>query len=154
MMRLTVQRKRTKPNHTFGAFFINGEFACWTLEDEFRQKKVHGETRIPAGVYNLELRTEGGFHQRYLKRFGPEWHKGMLWLRNVPNFKYVLIHILNTEKETDGCIGVGAYMEGDRLVESTTAYKFIYPPIRDALLAGEAVTITVKNTPGDVPVDA
>ena len=38
-------------------------------------EKVYGETRIPAGTYKLKLRTEGGYHQKYSKRF-PDIHRG------------------------------------------------------------------------------
>ena len=39
-------------------------FLAYTLEDEQRDVKVYGETRIPAGTYKLKLRTVGGFHTR------------------------------------------------------------------------------------------
>ena len=33
------------------------------------------ETRIPAGVYSILLRKEGGFHGRYTKKYGePRGH--------------------------------------------------------------------------------
>lgn len=53
------------------------EFLCFILEDEHRNEKKSGETRIPAGRYEITLRTVGGFHQRYSNRF-PIMHKGML----------------------------------------------------------------------------
>ena len=44
-------------------------FLAYTLEDEQRDVKVWGETRIPAGTYKLKLRKEGGFHTRYLAKY-------------------------------------------------------------------------------------
>ncbi len=35
-------------------------FLAYTLEDEQRNKKVYGETRIPNGTYKLGLRKTGG----------------------------------------------------------------------------------------------
>ena len=46
------------------------KFLCFTLEDEARRTKVKGETRIPAGTYKLKLRKEGGYHGRYVKKYG------------------------------------------------------------------------------------
>ena len=57
------------------------KFLCYTLEDEHRDVKVMGETRIPAGTYNIEFRTVGGYHSRELKRYGASFHKGMLELK-------------------------------------------------------------------------
>ena len=88
IMKLEVLRFSSQSESTLGILFniTNGrEFLCFTLEDEFRTQKVYGETRIPAGTYEIELRTIGRFHERYLKKF-PEMHIGMLWIRNVPNF--------------------------------------------------------------------
>ena len=43
------------------------KFLCYTLEDEHRDVKVMGETRIPAGTYTIEFRSVGGYHSRELK---------------------------------------------------------------------------------------
>jgi len=42
---------------------------CHTLEDEHRTLKVSGETRIPAGRYQLGLRLTGGHHTRYRRSY-------------------------------------------------------------------------------------
>ena len=34
-------------------------------------------------------------------------HKGMLWVRDVPGFEYILIHTGNTDEHTAGCLIVG-----------------------------------------------
>ena len=56
-MELTVDRYNSESNYTDGLLFIDCEFECYTLEDEFRSVKVFGETRIPDGRYKIELRT-------------------------------------------------------------------------------------------------
>jgi len=42
---------------------VDGQFVCFGLEDEYREDKVAGETRIPSGTYQVALRKEGGFHK-------------------------------------------------------------------------------------------
>jgi len=143
-MEITALRLMDDEDATIGAFYINGIGRCFTLEDEEREIKVKGETRVPEGRYRVTLRTEGGFNARYSKKFG-SFHKGMLWVRDVPNFEYVLIHIGNTDEDTAGCLLVGTTVKKGFLADSTTAYKDIYPEIADALLNGEDVFITYKD---------
>lgn len=154
-MNLKLLRFSSRSEDSLGLLFINGRFVCFTLEDEKRQVKVQGETRIPNGVYPIALRTTGGFHSRYAKRFGC-FHKGMLHLLNVPHFKYVLIHILNDESETDGWIGVGDVLYSNNkgtkgyLGQSTQAYKRLYTQVSQALLNGESVTIDIQDIEEDL----
>ena len=146
-MEVEVVRYNSRSDFTDGLLFINCDFECHTLEDEYRAKKVYGETRIPNGRYKVELRTEGGFHQRYLKRFGSGFHKGMLWIKGVPNFKNVLIHIGNDTEDTAACLLVGSTADKERgfTGRSSSAYKELYPKIAEAILRGEEVYITYKT---------
>ena len=110
-MRLELYRYSSQKDSTFGMMFLvdkenNKEFLCYTLEDEYRQSKIYGETRIPAKQYYVELRKEGGYNEKYKKRFA-DIHEGMLHITNVPNFNWILIHCGNTDDNTDGCILVG-----------------------------------------------
>ena len=109
-MKLKVLRFSSQEDSTSGLLFLerNGklEFLCYTLEDEYRDTKKYAETRIPAGKYNITLREEGGYHAKYSKRFS-DIHKGMLWVRHVPNFEYILIHCGNTDEQTAGCLLLG-----------------------------------------------
>ncbi|WP_296635987.1 DUF5675 family protein [Polaribacter sp.] len=148
-MEIDVVRYNSQEDFTDGIFLINGGFQVHTLEDEQRNKKLYGETRVWAGRYLVVLRTEGGFHQRYLKKFGADFHKGMLWIKNVPKFNYVLIHIGNDDDDTDACLLVGMSNNADEkgfIGNSTTAYKKIYPQIRDAILSGEEVFINFYDS--------
>ena len=123
------------------------EFLAYTLEDEYRDEKKAGETRIPQGTYTLDLRKEGGFHKKYSKRFS-DIHKGMLHILNVPGFEYILIHCGNTDEHTAGCLLVGDSQENNQITKdgfigkSTQAYKRIYPEIAQAIENGEDVHIT------------
>ena len=156
-MKLEVLRISSQKDSTNGILFdITGgqrKFLCYTLEDEHRpiDQKVMGETRIPAGTYKMTLRTVGGFHGRYAKRY-PDMHKGMLWVRNVPGFEYILIHSGNTDEHTAGCLLVGDSQyeninsKPDGFIgASRTAYERIYPDIAAALESGKNVTITYTD---------
>ena len=72
-MKLKVLRFSSEVDSTHGLLFQEGDlgnkFLCYTLEDERRALKVKGETRVPAGVYRVELRKEGGFHGKSTKKY-------------------------------------------------------------------------------------
>ena len=128
-MLIKLTRLHSNENETIGKFEVDGEFICFALEDEYREEKVYGETRIPEGIYKVKLRTEGRIHNKYKKY---EFHKGMLWLQDVPNFTYIYIHKGNTDKDTLGCLLTGDSLtwEGNKLKigrgKSTPAYERLY----------------------------
>jgi hypothetical protein len=144
-MKLVVNRLSDNKVSTIGALYIDGVFQCFTLEDEKRLTKVMGETRIPDGVYDVVFRKEGTHHAKYGARYG-EAHYGMLHIINVPNFKWILIHIGNTEKDTDGCLLVGEIAYASHTIgSSTVAYEKLYKKVADALLKGDKVTIEFRD---------
>ena len=152
-MKLEVLRISSESDSSSGLLFdvSDGirEFLCYCLEDEYRNDKVMHETRVPAGTYNILLRTVGGFHAKYTKRY--DFHKGMLHVQNVPGFEYILIHTGNTDEHTSGCLILGDSQENNQLMEngfigkSGQAYSRVYPPIAAALKSGEEVTITYTD---------
>lgn len=148
-MELFTQRISTGDESTLGIMHdLNGpEFLCYTLEDQANEVKIAGETRIPAGRYEIKLRTEGGMHQRYGQRF--PWHKGMLWLQNVPGFEWIYIHVGNKDDDSEGCILVGDgqvsnVIERGQITSSVSAYKRLYNRIVKALEA-EQVFIEIED---------
>tara|TARA_R110002020_G_scaffold90904_1_gene221175 strand:+ start:2830 stop:3306 length:477 start_codon:yes stop_codon:yes gene_type:complete len=148
---LKVLRFSSGEDSTSGLLFETNldmkSFLCYTLEDEARDVKIKGETRVPAGTYKIELRTEGGFHGRYTKKYSG-MHIGMLHIVDVPGFEYILIHTGNTDEHTAGCLIVGDSQENNNILKdgfigkSVNAYKRIYPKIANAIKSGEEVTIT------------
>jgi hypothetical protein len=138
-MKITVNRFTSDDDSTISAIYIDGKFECFGLEDEHRDHKVPGETRIPPNTYKVRVRDVGGFHGRYLKRF-PDFHRGMLEVVGVPFFKYVLIHIGNTEQDTAACllVGLGCYTKkNDMSIQSSVAaYKRLYNKVIDAAESG------------------
>ena len=154
-MKLDVVRTQFGADATNGMLFIDGVFECYTLEDEVRDVKVMHETAIPLGEYEIKYRTVGGWFTRekarYDKKFGAGWFKGMLELQDVPNFTYVLIHSGNTDESTSACLLLGNTQQDldmgkDGFIGSSRlAYESFYPKVRDALDAGEKVTIKYSN---------
>lgn len=132
-MIIRVDRYLSTNDATLSRIYIDGVTECFGLEDEHRVPKVPGETRIPAGSYKVTLRTEGGFHDRYKAKF-PDMHKGMLWVREVPGFEYILIHIGNTDEDTAGCLLVGQGRDELHMTVSNSkaAYEKFYPKVVDA----------------------
>lgn len=139
MKKLVLERLSSNEASTIGALFFDGKFICFTCEDAHHKIKVPGKTRIPAGVYKIDVRNEGGLTKRYAARF-PDIHKGMLWLRDVPGFEWIYIHVGNTHRHTEGCIlvGEGATCNPDKNATqaSAKAYRRLYPGLAKAAAAG------------------
>ena len=141
-MELKLVRVHVAENDTLGLLYINGHFAAVTMEDEYRQVKVQGETCIPEGTYELRL--------RYSPKFTPRYKHEMIEICDVPGFSGILVHRGNTEKDTAGCLLVGNVMRFNpdgtsRIEESTLAYNRIYPIIARAIREGPAVTLSISR---------
>ena len=158
-MKYEVLRVSSGKDSTSGLLFEvdrgNRTFLAYTLEDEQRDVKVWGETRIPAGTYKLKLRSVGGFHTRYASKYG-DFHKGMIWVQDVPGFEYILWHTGNTDEHTAGCLILGNTQTNNRIAKdgfigsSVDAYKFVYPRVQSAIEAGLDVEVTYIDYDGDV----
>jgi hypothetical protein len=160
-MELIVDRFKQTADHTLGRLLlISGirwrhpsgcpdsvyQFLCFTLEDVFRSVKVAGQTRIPAGRYEIKLRPEGGKYTKYLARFGLWQEPGMLHITNVPGFEWILMHPGATHKDTDGCLILGdGYLPEGTIAQSSVAYERVYKMIAARMLAGERVFITYED---------
>jgi hypothetical protein len=122
-MDLRLEREPTTPDgRTYGRLFVDGVFACHTLEDAIRETKIPGQTAIPAGRYLVRITPSARFKRRL-----PE-------LVNVPNYRGVRIHPGNTIHDTEGCILPGLQRTATGLAKSRLAF--------DPLLA------RLERTPG------
>jgi hypothetical protein len=144
-MHISLHRLQHDELGTIGHIKINGKPMVFSLEDAPREEKIPGKTSIPKGTYNLKLRTDSPMSRRYANKY--DFHKGMLWLQDVPDYEWVYIHVGNDEDDTEGCILVGmtANLNTNEKVigQSVNAYKKIYPQIADAILSGEEVLIEI-----------
>jgi hypothetical protein len=145
-MELKWLRYSSQNRTTLSVLLIDEHFECYGLEDCYRPEKIAGETRIPSGRFELVLREYGGHYEKYTKKY--EGHKGMLQLKDVPNFEHILIHIGNYAKDTKGCLLVGTTANNNvksmgQIVNSTSAYLEMYFKVLPILEKGEKVFINI-----------
>ena len=133
-MKLLLIREKFLEDRTIGKLFTPDGFFCDTLEphriDWTKEKKVKGKTAIPEGEYVVEL----AWSQRR-KRIVP-------WLRMVPNFSGIQIHVGNTPKDTSGCILVGDAVK-NILFNSTLNFNQLMKKLKETK---EAIYITVAHS--------
>lgn len=147
-MELTLQRVNDDGASTIGYLKLDGKFFCYTLEDEARDVKVSGETRIPKGRYEIKKREVlSGMTKRYRSKY--DWFDWHLELQDVPGFRYVYLHVGSYENHTDGCILVGDQQQSNAgllsgaVFKSSQAYKRLYKRVSSALESGDKVFISV-----------
>lgn len=121
----------------------------YTLEDESREEKLSGETRIPAGIYDLVINAaDTPLTLKYRKKYS--WFKYHIEIKNVPGFKGCYIHVGNYESDTDGCILLGDSVDNNSISEgmiqnSTSAFKRFYDSIYPHLESGGKASIEIRN---------
>lgn len=134
-MKLRVERRFLKPEYTIGQMEVDGKYFCDTLEDRARdlsrEKKVPGQTAIPAGKYEV------------IVNISPRFRRKLPRLLNVPGFEGILIHRGNTPEDTAGCILVGENKAKGRVINSTPYELRLTEMIERAQTAGESVIIEI-----------
>ena len=148
-MNVEVLRYNHDKDSTSGLLFLD-EFECYTLEDEHRDVKVRGETRIPEGTYILDWQeTITPLTKKYRAKY--DWFDKHLHIKDVPGFTGIYVHVGNYEKNTDGCILVADQAVNDPKdyasvqYKSTQAYKRFYQKIQKRLNDDKPVSITIKS---------
>lgn len=149
-MELDLFRLNDDGDSTIGFLKKDSSFECYTLEDQHQNSKVKSETRIPSGRYEIKHRKVlSGLTKHYRKKY--DWFEWHLELQNVPDFKYVYIHIGNDDDDTDACILVGNSQISNTkkhagfIGNSTAAYRDLYTDVTIALSSGERVFITIHD---------
>ena len=136
-MKLQLERKYLKPEYTIGQLKVDGNFFCDTLEDQVRdlsrEKKVPGQTAIPAGKYEV------------IVNISPRFKRKLPRLLNVPGFEGILIHRGNTPEDTAGCILVGENKAKGKVINSTPYELRLTEMIERAQTAGEVITIEITE---------
>lgn len=134
-MELLLERM-PRERYTPGALYIDGQFFCYTLEDQDRKlesggRKVYGETCIPRGKYPVVL----DFSARF-KRLMPH-------VLGVPQFDGIRIHNGRTTEHTHGCVLVGYEKFDDQLLKSKEAFEALMS-IMEGLNKYEKISLEVK----------
>lgn len=135
-MELKIDRFYKGSKYTIGRLYINGKLFCNTLEDPDREltqdmsieqikaAKVYGDTAIPRGKYKVTLNVVS---PKFSKKKAYNFCKGKVpRLLDVPGFDGILIHIGNTQSDTDGCILVGINNVKGKVTKSTDTFKKLY----------------------------
>ena len=141
-MDLNLKRIARKAKYTIGKLYIDGQYFCDTIEDTDRgmkqsdayatnkRKKVKGETAIPTGRYQVTLGVQS---ERFKNKQQYKFCDGYLpRLIYVPCFEGVLIHIGNTERDTEGCILVGENKVVGQVINSTQTFLKLYARLQQA----------------------
>jgi hypothetical protein len=157
---MKVVRDVFNSNFTLSTNYVNFEKVGYIVEDTIRTTKIHGKTAIPYGEYLLALRFSPKFSDDYYwsEKYGKLITKSaysllkekedyqphlMLWLTNVPNFEFILIHWGNTSDDTEGCLIVGEDRMSIGVINSRINYMKIYPILyKEVKLGNRYVEIT------------
>ena len=148
-MKITFIRYCDNDEATASLVFVDGVFFSYGLEDQFQEVKVSGETRIPEGTYPITYRMViSPKTEAYRARF--PWFTYHLQLQDIPDFKYVYIHIGNTDGHTDGCLLVGDGIDNlasgrGFLSNSTSAFRRLYKMVGEAINDGEKCFVEIKS---------
>lgn len=155
-MDLLLKRIYKGPKYTIGHLYINGQYFCDTLEDidrglhsdmklsEINRIKVAGKTAIPTGTYYITLGIQSPkfSDKKYEKQYG--FCKGYLpRLINVKGYQGILIHIGNSDTDTDGCILVGSNTVKGKVTNSTATFRKLYKILQE-IEDNESIQITIE----------
>jgi len=136
-MNLTIYRHTPNTDgdrNNIGDLHIDGEFFCYTLEDEIRPdgEKVYGKTAIPAGKYEIKVTRSNRFK------------RDMPLLIDVPMFTGIRLHGGNTSGDSKGCPLVAFNTDYRKIWGS--AEKQLTQKLKEAESIGETNYIEIKNS--------
>ena len=150
IMLIEVEEIGTTNDSTASQMFVDRRPFCFVVEDGYRPVKIRGETRIPAGRYQVAKRMHGKFYTKYNNTFG---HEFSLEIKDVPGFQDILIHTGNKVNDTRGCllvnrnIGIQTAPRDYCGTDSTSVYKLLYMLVKAAFERGEEVWIEIYRRP-------
>ena len=160
MKEIFVNRQKGQKDWTLSTFNSDdNSIKGFGVEDEKRDVKVFGETRIGAGTYLLSLTDSHKFSKEYYRdengnlMLAKDWNLAkpevkaifkfpheLITVNGVKNFDRILWHWGNTDIDTHGCYIVGSVFgktKGrDGVLNSRKKYTEIYPLIFRAIKSG------------------
>lgn len=144
-MELNIEIIKKAKGYRAGKLSINGQFFAYTIEDEDRglkqshsldlikKIKKYGITAIPTGRYKVAMTYSSRF-----KRY-------MIQILNVPGYDGIRMHVANTAKDVEGCVGVAYEDSTDGFAgNSAAAVKELEKQIC-AVEKKEEIWLTIKD---------
>ena len=156
-MKIDLVRIYNCPTYAIGKLYINGEWACDTVEDtnrglddamteeQIRRLKVYSKTAIPTGTYRITMNVQSPKFSQYA--FYKNLCKGYLpRLLKTKGFEGVLIHCGSSANSSAGCLIVGLNTIKGRVTSSQATYKKLMKQyFLPAKVLGEDITITITR---------
>lgn len=128
---------------------------CHVLEDEYREVKVAGETRIDSGFFELKIREEDSpltikHREEYNDGFDVPWFFYHIEIVGLPRHKFCYFHAGNKETHTDGCpllndTANNNSIEAGDMSRSRQATKRFYDIVYPHLKAGKKAFIEIRD---------
>lgn len=152
-MKLLLNRKYKGPKYTIGNLYINNKYFCDTLEDvdrglahsmpleQIKKLKVYGETAIPRGKYQIDMKTVS---YKFKNKAWAKCCNGKLpRLIGVKGFEGVLIHVGNTAEDSLGCILVGENKVKGKVINSTVTFEKLIKELKSVDLSKESIELEI-----------
>lgn len=142
-MKIIILRLNKLATCTISEVFVNGAFFSYCLEDidrglrqdmplkDIMAIKIKGQTAIPTGSYNVAY------------TYSPKFKKMLPLVENVPGYSGIRFHPLNTDKDTEGCLGFGWWTGGERILASKLYTDRMIRMIANAIDIGDTVTLEI-----------
>lgn len=152
-MYFILQRYSDNSDSTLGLLFeklqSRLQFENYILEDEHRAKKVRGETRVDAGVWELKIQElVTPLTQKYRDKY--PWFENHIEITGLPRHTSVYLHIGNDDDDTDGCPLFGDMVSNNtvdagKVTYSTQAFKRWYLKVYPHLKSGGKAFIDIRD---------
>lgn len=136
-MKLRLLRHTFGSAATIGDLYLDGEYFCKTLEDADRKlecdgEKVHGQTAIPRGTYDVII------------DWSPRFKRELPHVLDVPGFEGIRIHPGNRSADTEGCILVGRdVLNDDFISDSRSTFLSLLFRMEEVYERGETIALEV-----------
>ena len=134
-MRITIKRHATLPDCTLGVMLIDGIPMFPTIERPWKGNEPYVSC-IPQGTYELEwvdTQTAGNRNGRGLG------------IKKVPGRTLIRIHVANTAKDVQGCIGVGMQFYKFKKGYGVSGSRQAFRKLLDIMADKDDVTLSVYN---------
>ena len=134
-MELILKRIALRSEYTIGKLYVDGEYACDTIEDTVRdldkdgkfangEVKIQGKTAIPYGRYEITMKVKSPKYSNFSKYSWANKYDGYLpRLLNVPHFDGVLIHVGNSALDSEACVLVGENKVVGKVINSVNTFR-------------------------------